>query len=305
MENESTYADIRLECCRECPNLEKVVIGSYVRELYPLSFSGCQELKTIIIDSEYDKLSLSETAFEDCTNVKTVNLSKYTLDKITTNVNKNGKNETYIKKLKNSYTINENGMFVWNISTTDNDKLSEKNFFGAVNGSMEIVLVKEKVEYDKNTKIIKFTNIDSNSDGLLNKDHIEQTHNVLDSYKNTNNESKIANNFNIKEIVIVGYKRIEENAFKDAIGNTDVEITIPDTLIYIGKSAFENCKFKENTLTFKSDLQYVGPRAFKNSENIKTINCSIPELTGNTMFKMATNIFEDVGIEKVNLITKQ
>ena len=195
-------------------------------------------------------------------------------------------------------------MFVWNISTTDNDKLSEKNFFGAVNESMEIVLVKG-VEYDKNTKIIKFTNIDSDSYGLLSKDHVEHTHNILDLYKNSNDESKIANNPNIKEIIIVGYKRIEENAFKDVIGNTDVVITIPDTLIYIGKSAFENCKFKrENTLTFKS-LQYVGPRAFKNSKNIKTINCSIPELKDNTMFKMATNIFEDVGIEKVNLITKQ
>ena len=57
-------------------------------------------------------------------------------------------------------------------------------------------------------------------------------------------------------------------------------------------------------MSFQSDLEYIGPHAFKNCKNIRTINCNIPKLVGDNMFEIATNIFEGVDLNNVTVNVK-
>lgn len=75
-----------------------------------------------------------------------------------------------------------------------------------------------------------------------------------------------ATTFKIKE----GTRVIADNAFTTSNFNQMKEITLPDSVVSIGKSAFEECRYLEK-INFPISLTNIGENAFLNCESLKSV----------------------------------
>lgn len=87
-------------------------------------------------------------------------------------------------------------------------------------------------------------------------------------------EKIVANNPEIKEIVVPeGITEIGENAFKDA--NKSLEsVVLPSTLVKIGENAFTYCEHLK-AVKIPESVKEIGERAFENCKSLE--ECNIPE----------------------------
>lgn len=87
-------------------------------------------------------------------------------------------------------------------------------------------------------------------------------------------EKIVANNPEIKEIVVPeGVTEIEENAFRDA--NKSLEsVVLPSTLVKIGEEAFTYCEHLK-AVKIPESVREIGERAFENCKSLE--ECNIPE----------------------------
>lgn len=91
--------------------------------------------------------------------------------------------------------------------------------------------------------------------------------------------------------------RIEEEAFFGSMART---VSLPETIVYIGDSAFEQVDTLEE-INIPDSLEYIGKSAFASCMSLKGIKISAPELTiGNAAFFNTGLAYADLNVKVID-----
>ncbi len=254
-----------------CENLESVVLHSKITIINHSAFSGCSRLSEISLPESVT--SIGRYAFKNCASLKSINIPS--------------------QVTKIDFGVFSNCSDLKEIVIGEKVKNVENDSFNGCE-SIESVEIKSDISaYNllniiKNSKNLKKITISGNNQSLCCDEN-----SILFSKDKTELLCYPSGKTDSAYVIPDTVKRINENAFRYAAALED--ITIPQTVEYIGNNAFLDTGFYNDPANWDSGFLYIGTNLVAADSKKITDKCRL--FTKTTL--IASRVFEENSIASV------
>lgn len=264
-----------------CSSLTNIELTEKIESIGAYSFLNCTSLEEILIPSSTS--SISGSAFDGCTSLNGIyvneNNAKYSSDSdgILYSADKKTLIMYPIGKENVSYTISDNVTEIGNYAFKGSNKLKEiiicdglkkigqYSFLNCTNiDTIRIPKNVEQIDTGAFMAGVKFVDVDEE-----NINYSNDNEGVLYNADKTRMIQYPNANSRIKYVIYKNTRSIAANAFYES--KSLQEITIPDSVKYIGDSAFCGCSSLRK-ITLPDSVSAISYNMFKNCSQLNTIN---------------------------------